>query len=214
MRMDYALLSRMQLQSTSDQQDYRQYPPIAVAAPMSVVPEQSASWAYPQPEMPDEHLAYAMCTGMLGRLYLSGRLDGMRTDQLQSVRDAVGVFRDIRSDLARAVPLWPLGLPGWSDPWLSLALRAGDVTYLAVWRREGAAEATDLALDHLRGRQIAVDVLYPRHLPAWTCEWAWETGSLTVTPTRPDPYSARIFRLVTRAVTPTPDRPPTIEGPR
>jgi alpha-galactosidase len=214
MRMDYALLSRMQLQSTSDQQDYRRYPPIAVAAPMSVLPEQSASWAYPQPEMPDEHLAYAMCTGMLGRLYLSGRLDAMRADQLQSVRDAVGVFRDIRADLARAVPLWPLGLPGWSDPWLSLALRAGDVTYLAVWRREGAGEATALALDHLRGRQIAIDVLYPRHLPAWNCEWAPETGSLTVTPTRPDPYSARIFRIVARAATPTPDQTPTLEGPR
>jgi alpha-galactosidase len=179
---------------------------------MSVLPEQSASWAYPQPEMTDEQIAYTMCTGMLGRLYLSGRLDGMRTDQLQSVRDAVGVFRDIRTDLAEAVPLWPLGLPGWSDPWLSLALRSGDVTYLAVWRREGAAEATDLALDHLRGRQIAVDVLYPRHLPAWTCQWAPETGSLTVTPTRPDPYSARIFRIVTRAA--TPDSAPTTDGSR
>ena len=32
MRTDYALLSRLQLQSTSDQQDYRRYPPIAAAA--------------------------------------------------------------------------------------------------------------------------------------------------------------------------------------
>jgi len=197
MRMDYALLSRMQLQSTSDQQDYRRYPPIAVAAPMSVLPEQSASWAYPQPEMPDEHLAYAMCTGMLGRLYLSGRLDGMRADQLRSVSDAVEVHRDIRADLARATPLWPLGLPGWDDPWLSLALRAGDVTYLAVWRREGADETTVLTLDHLRGAQLDVDVLYPRHLPPWECQWAPESGSLTVTPSRPDPYSARLFRLST-----------------
>jgi len=199
MRMDYALLSRMQLQSTSDQQDYRLYPPIAVAAPMSVLPEQSASWAYPQPEMPDEHLAYAMCTGMLGRLYLSGRLDGMRPDQLSSVRDAVATYRDIRADLATATPVWPLGLPAWGDSWLSLALRAGDVTYLAVWRRDGAAETVALVLDHLRGRDLDLDVLYPRHLPAWTSRWAPETGSLTVTPTRPDTHSARIFRIVTRA---------------
>jgi len=210
MRMDYALLSRMQLQSTSDQQDFRHYPPIAVAAPMSVLPEQSASWAYPQPEMTDEQIAYAMCTSMLGRLYLSGRLDGMRAGQLQSVRDAVDAFRDIRADLARASPFWPLGLPGWRDPWLSLALRCGDVTYLGVWRRDGADDAAVLALEHLRGRQLTVDVLYPRHLPAWAARWDPETGSLTVTPARPDPYSARIFRIVARAGTPDPT--PTTEG--
>jgi alpha-galactosidase len=204
MRMDYALLSRMQLQSTSDQQDFRRYPPIAVTAPMSVLPEQSASWAYPQPDMPDEELAYTMCTGMLGRLYLSGRLDGMQAHQLESVRAAVHVYRDIRSDLARSVPLWPLGLPAWSDPWLSLALHTREATYLGVWRREGAPDSTTLSLPHLCGQQIAIDVLYPLHLPAWTCEWAPTTGSLTVTPTPPAAYSARIFRIVTRAATPNP----------
>jgi alpha-galactosidase len=204
MRMDYALLSRMQLQSTSDQQDFRRYPPIAVAAPMSVLPEQSASWAYPQPDMSDEELAYTMCTGMLGRLYLSGRLDGMQDHQLQSVQAAVRVYRDIRADLAKAVPLWPLGLPAWSDPWLGLALRTPDNTYLAVWRRAGAPDATTLSLPHLSGQQVDVEVLYPHHLPDWTCEWAPTTGSLTVTPTTPAPFSARIFRIVTRAATTNP----------
>jgi alpha-galactosidase len=202
--MDYAMLSRMQLQSTSDQQDYRRYPPIAAAAPQSGLPQQSASWAYPQPDMPDEDIAYAMCTGMLGRLYLSGRLDGMRDAQLQSVRDAVRAYQDIRNDLAGVVPLWPLGLPGWSDPWLSLALRAGNVTYLAVWRRAGATDTTGLTLEHLRGEQVTVDVLYPRHLPAWDWQWASDAGSLTVGPARPGPYSARIFRITRRAATPNP----------
>ncbi|MDF2712029.1 MAG: alpha-galactosidase, partial [Nonomuraea muscovyensis] len=51
MRIDYAMLSRLQLQSTSDQQDFLRYPPIAVAAPLSTLPEQAANWAYPQPGM-------------------------------------------------------------------------------------------------------------------------------------------------------------------
>ncbi|MDI6103675.1 alpha-galactosidase [Actinoplanes sp. NEAU-A12] len=195
MRADYALLSRMQLQSTSDQQDYRKYPPIAVAAPLSVLPEQSASWAYPQPDMSDEDIAYTMCTGILGRLYLSGRLDGMSAGQMRSVRDAVEAHQAVRADLARAVPVWPLGLPGWSDAWLSLALHGPDVTYLGVWRREGASETTALSLPHLRGRQITVDVLYPRHLPAWTSTWAESRGHLTLTSTSSDPYGARIFRV-------------------
>ncbi|WP_202919142.1 glycoside hydrolase family 36 protein [Saccharothrix deserti] len=198
MRMDYALLSRMQLQSTSDQQDFLLYPPIAVSAPMSLLPEQSASWAYPQPDMPDEHFAYSVCTGMLGRLYLSGRLDLMNADQLRSVRTAVRVFQDIRTDLANAVPVWPLGLPGWSDPWLSLALRSGDVTHLAAWRRGGDSAGVTLSLPHLRGRHIDIDVLYPRELPPWTTDWDTDAGSLTLTPTHHDTASARLFRIVTR----------------
>jgi alpha-galactosidase len=48
MRTDYALLSRTQLQSTSDQQEYIRYPPIAAAAPAAIAPEQGAVWAYPR----------------------------------------------------------------------------------------------------------------------------------------------------------------------
>ncbi|HUC15236.1 MAG TPA: glycoside hydrolase family 36 protein, partial [Acidimicrobiales bacterium] len=53
MRTDYALLSRLQVHSTSDQQDFLRYPPIAAAAPVAVAPEQAAVWAYPQPEWDD-----------------------------------------------------------------------------------------------------------------------------------------------------------------
>ena len=195
MRMDYALLARMQLQSTSDQQDYLRYPPIAVAAPLSVLPEQSASWAYPQPDMTDEQIAYTMCTGMLGRLYLSGRLDAMTAGQRDLVHEGVRQYGEIRAGLATSLPVWPLGLPGFADPWLSLALRAGDVTYLAVWRRAGAEAAVRLELPHLRDRPARVDVLYPRRLPAWTTSWSAGAGALTVAADGPE-SAARIFRLV------------------
>ncbi|WP_246002360.1 glycoside hydrolase family 36 protein [Allorhizocola rhizosphaerae] len=192
MRMDYALLSRLQLQSTSDQQDFTRYPPIAVAAPLSVLPEQSASWAYPQPDMTDEQIAFTLCTSMLGRLYLSGRLDAMAPGQLESVRAAVRVHKSIRTDLAAATPAWPLGLPQWTDPWLSLAMRLGGTTYLAVWRRDGATPSTALSLPHLRGTDVTIDVLYPSHLPAWSCDWAASEGLLHVAA---EPLSARLFRI-------------------
>jgi alpha-galactosidase len=200
MRMDYALLSRMHLQSTSDQQDFLRYPPIAVAAPMSVLPEQSASWAYPQPEMSDEEIAFVMCTGMLGRLYLSGHTDTMRPDQLESVRAAVRVHQDIRTDLATAVPRWPMGLPRWDDPWLSLALATDESTFLGVWRRPGATAQTTLSLPQLAGQGIEIETLYPRHLPAWDCRWDPAAAVLTVTPTTPEPASARLLRLRTAQV--------------
>ncbi|MEV6871533.1 glycoside hydrolase family 36 protein [Amycolatopsis sp. NPDC051128] len=196
MRMDYAMLSRLQLQSTSDQQDHLRYPPIAVAAPMSVLPEQAANWAYPQPDMPDEDFAYTLCTGLLGRLYLSGRLDLMTAEQRASVRAAVEVYHEIRKGLTAAVPLWPLGLPGWSDPWLSLALRSGDVTHVAVWRRGDDAGPVTLSLPHLRFQNVHIEARYPRDLSAWTVRWDTATGSLTVTPTPHTTASARLFRIV------------------
>ncbi|MET8152283.1 alpha-galactosidase [Actinoplanes sp. NPDC049668] len=191
MRADYALLSRMQLQSTSDQQDWRRYPPIAVSAPLSVLPEQAASWAYPQPTMGEEQIAYAMVTGLAGRLYLSGRLDAMSEAQRRSVRDGVAAYRMIRTDLAATAPGWPLGLPGWDDTWLALALRAPAVTYLALWRRPGAPPSVTLPL----AGPVVADVLYPRHLPAWTCDWSPVDGTLTVTAPGDEPFSARLLRL-------------------
>jgi len=138
MRTDYALLSRFQLHSTSDQQDFFRYPPIAAAAPISIAPEQAAVWAYPQPEWDDDRTAFTLCSAMLGRVHLSGHLDYMTEAQQRLVAEAVATYKGIRADLARSVPFWPLGLPRWDDPWVALGMRSVAVTYLVVWRRDGA----------------------------------------------------------------------------
>jgi alpha-galactosidase len=83
MRTDYALLSRFQLHSTSDQQDYLRYPPISAAAPVALPPEQAASWAYPQPEWSDDEIAFTLCNALLGRVHLSGHIDRMSAAQQQ-----------------------------------------------------------------------------------------------------------------------------------
>lgn len=193
MRMDYALLARMQLQSTSDQQNPLLYPPIAAAAPMAVLPEQSASWAYPQPEMSDEEIAFAVTTGLLGRLYLSGHLNRMTDHQFALVRDGAEIHKTIRAELARAVPFWPLGLPGWTDGWIALGLRTGDASVLAVWRRPGADAVAHFPLPHLRGAIPEIDVLYPRRLPAWP--HAWDAGAGVLRLDGGPAPAARVFRL-------------------
>lgn len=137
MRTDYALLSRFQLQSTSDQQDLLSYPPIAAAAPAAIAPEQAAVWAYPQPEWDDDKIAFTLCTAMLARVHLSGHLDRMTAGQQNLVAQAISVYKQVRADLPQAVPFWPLGLPGWADPWVVLGMRSQDATYVVVWRREG-----------------------------------------------------------------------------
>ena len=165
MRTDYALLSRAQLHSTSDQQDFLRYPPIAAAAPAGVAPEQAAIWAYPQPEWDNDQIAFTLCSAMLGRVHLSGHVDRMSGAQLQLVADAISTYKQVRPDLATALPFWPLGLPGWADDWVALGMRARSASYVVVWHRgqigDGPATGTAstpsgpatmaLPVAHLRG---------------------------------------------------------------
>jgi alpha-galactosidase len=138
MRIDYASLSRFQLQSTSDQEDPLRYPPIAAAAPLAVAPEQAGVWAAAQPAMSDDLIAFTLCSAMLGRIHLSGHLDLMSSPQQKLVAQAITVYKQIRADLAEALPFWPLGLPRWTDPWLAVGMRGRSATYVVVWRRESS----------------------------------------------------------------------------
>jgi len=183
LRADYALLAHAQIQSTSDQQDPRGYPPIAAAAPAAVAPEQAASWAYPQPDFSDDEIAFTLCTALLGRVHLSGHLNRMSPGQRALVAQAVATYKRIRADIARATPFWPLGLPAWTDSWLALGLRAAHdaASYLTVWHRgETGDEATRiLSVPHLRGQHLAARVLFPGSADT-EVRWNPDTGELTV----------------------------------
>ncbi|MFF7731877.1 alpha-galactosidase [Streptomyces sp. NPDC007984] len=185
MRMDGATLAVAQLQSTSDQQDPLNYPPIAAAAPTAVPPEQGAVWAYPQPEYDDGLITWTLGGALLGRIHLSGHLDRMSDHQRALVRDAVDVYKSIRGDLARALPFWPLGLPGWTDDWLALGLRTpgDDTAYLCVWRR-GGPEHLRIPVRHLAGGHVPTEVLHPSTPDAGGAVWDAEglTVSLPRTP--------------------------------
>lgn len=179
MRMDGATLSVTQLQSTSDQQDPLRFPPIAAAAPTAVPPEQGAVWAYPQPEYDDDLISFTLGGALLGRIHLSGHLNRMSEHQLGLVRDAVGTYKAIRADLARAVPFWPLGLPGWTDEWLALGMRVpGGASYVSVWRRGGESEVQQsevrLRLGHLADgevRTVHTEILHPSAPGAGSAVW-------------------------------------------
>ena len=135
MRMDYALLSAAQLQSTSDQQDYRLYPPIAASAPASVLPEQCGNWAYPEKTMTDAETGFALVAGIMGRMYLSGFLGELRSRQQALVSEAVQTHKDWRHFIAGSEPVWPMGLPAWDDDLIMLGYRSAQGTLLAVWHR-------------------------------------------------------------------------------
>jgi alpha-galactosidase len=200
MRADHAMLSLLQLQSTSDQQDFRRYPVITAAAPAAMTPEQAATWCYPQPGFTGAEIGFTLCGALLGRMHLSGHLDQMTPAQQDLVARAVAVYRQIRADIAGAVPFWPLGLPGWTDSWLALGLRGQDRSYLVTWHRgeldqaSGASPADPaeltLPVPHLRGSQATAEILFPGE-PGSAARW--NPGHLTVT--LPGTPSACLVRL-------------------
>jgi len=221
LRMDYAQLAVVQLQSTSDQQDPLRYPPIAAAAGTAVTPEQAAVWAYPQPHFDLDEIAFTLTTALLGRVHLSGFLDRMSEEQSALVRAGIDLYKRIRPEIGQALPFWPLGLPSWTDSWLAHGLRGESATYLAFWRRgpvddsqQGTSglsapretSSADSAhrtvhVPHLRGSHLRPAVLYPTDAGA-TASWDPAAGTLAVT--LPRPGTAVLVRL---GDGPAPERP-------
>ncbi|MGQ4334138.1 alpha-galactosidase [Streptomyces hayashii] len=208
LRMDYAQLSVAQIQSTSDQQDPLRYPPIAAAAATAATPEQAAVWAYPQPHHDPDEIAFTLTGALLSRIHLSGFLDRMSEGQLELVRSAVRVYKDIRADIPGARPFWPIGLPGWEDAWIAHGLRGERSTFLTVWRREGVAGPAEadgavatsrtLLLPHLRDTRLTPVVLHPA---ATDGSATWDAGAGELTVCLPRGNTAVLLRLGAAAST-------------
>lgn len=191
-RMDYAMLSVHSLQSTSDQQDPILHAAIAASLPTSVLPEQSASWAYPQPEWSDELNAFTMVNSLLGRVYLSGRLDCLSPSQLSLVIEGLQAYKIIRQHLVTAHAIWPLGLPHWHDSWIALGLETNDGLYLAVWRRGGGSRK-EILLPRLAGSaKVQVNVLYPKRLPT---QAIWKEAESSLELELSETTCARLFHI-------------------
>jgi alpha-galactosidase len=195
MRTDYALLSRLQIQSTSDQQDFCRYPVIAASAPAGMTPEQAGVWAYPQPGFSPDEIALTLCNALLGRIHLSGHLDRMSEQQREQVARAVQVYKQIRPEIAAGLPFWPLGLPRWDDPWVALGIRAPGRSYIAVWHRgdDDAADATaSLPIAHLRGTATTSVIMFSGP-GAVSAQWDAGAGALSVS--LPSPPAACLVAL-------------------
>lgn len=199
MREDYAQTSRFQVQSTSDQQDYRLYPAIAATAPVMVSPEQAASWAYPQSSMNAEQTAFNINTTLLGRFFLSGYINRMDKSQKAILRHGIQAYRRfVRPVIEQSVPFWPLGIPMWNDSVIALGLRDDSQSLITVWGRN-VNEAQSIAKLHVPQYQyqdICVKPIFPvtDEFTPWSTEWNSEQAVLTVR-IPPHEYVSRTFQL-------------------
>ncbi|MGN1147792.1 MAG: glycoside hydrolase family 36 protein [Lachnospiraceae bacterium] len=136
LRIDYALLSRYSIQSTSDQEDYRNYATIAANAAAGVTPEQAAVWSYPMRNGDKEEVIYNMINAMLLRIHQSGHLAELPKERTDLVKEGIACYKTIRQDIKRALPFWPLDLADNLDKWVCAGLQTEEKAYLAVWKRE------------------------------------------------------------------------------
>ena len=192
LRMDYAMLSRYSIQSTSDQDDYRKYCTIAANSPSALCPEQSAIWSYPMTSGDKEEVVFNMVNAMLLRIHQSGHLGHIEAERKALVKEALSVYRKIRSDIKNAVPFWSLGTSSFSDEWVSLGLRTENTAYLAVWRRESHEDTCVLPVAFLNGRDAEISCIYPSFNEE-RFAYSKETSSVSVQLRKP--YTARLFRL-------------------
>jgi alpha-galactosidase len=160
-RMEYAMLSHLQLQSSSDQQDYRLYPAIAVGETAGVLPEQLAVWSYPLAGADTDAAAFNMVNAMLGRIHQSGRITELSAASFAQVKAGVRIYKEqIRPHTGAATAYYPLGLPDITDhvsP-IALGMRSPASNFIAVWRLGGQERV------HLTHDRAVASILYPAEL--------------------------------------------------
>ena len=188
LRIDYAMLSRYSIQSTSDQDNYLKYATIAANSPTGVTPEQSAIWTYPMNHEEEtvsedelrEEVVFNMVNAILLRVHQSGHLAKLDEKRKALVKEGLSVYKQIRKDICKFYPFWPLGLSSFEDEWVSLGMRGEKKCYVAVWRREGKETTKNLWVAGLKGKQAEVRCIYPAYSKE-PFAWNEKTGTLRVT---------------------------------
>ncbi|MBQ9065198.1 MAG: alpha-galactosidase [Blautia sp.] len=214
LRMDYAMLKRYSLQSTSDQEDYVQYSTIAANVPSAVTSEQAAVWSYPMRGADSEETIFNMINAMLCRIHQSGHLAELSEERFDLVSEGIRVYKSIRDDIRKSHPYWPLGFAGALSPWVCLAIYTEDHVYAAVWRRctelagdgsdkkacEGS-DRCDIPFERLL-RRISGDtdgwsarVLYPEKANADNLEYSYTPSDGILHVRYKLPVMARLFEL-------------------
>jgi len=141
MRIDYAMLALHSIQSTSDQEDYRNYAVIAANSAVGVTPEQAAVWSYPMRNGDKEEVIFNMINAMLLRIHQSGHLAELSEERQAMVKEGIACYKHIRQDIRQAVPFFPLDTAHNEDLWVCGGLQIENKAYLAVWKREMEAKS-------------------------------------------------------------------------
>ena len=162
MRMEHSMLSRAQLQSISDADDYRVYASLTPGCSAAVLPEQMGVWSQPMADATPEVASCNMVGAMLGRIHQSGFVPRLQPAALAQITRGIAVYKEtLREHLPSSTPFYPLGMPLLAKPDRPSALGMRTVAgteMLAVWRRSGPEQVV------ISGHFSNVRLLYPLDL--------------------------------------------------
>jgi alpha-galactosidase len=180
MRMEYSLLSRISIQSVTDQEDYLRMAAIACNCMTAVTPEQAAIWSYPLAGGDVEETVFNMVNAILLRIHQSGHLANLGEDRMRYVREGIAYHKKICDQLKNGLPFWPLGLASMSDEFLCAGIEYGNTLYLAVWCIGISGGTFNIPLHQTSGKECSVRCAYPDVLPI-PVTWKPQESLLTVT---------------------------------
>ena len=192
LRMDYAMLSRHTIASSSDQEAYLKFPSIVANAPTGMTPEQSAVWSYPLAEADREQIIFNCVSSSLCRIHQSGNTATLPEEHKAVISEQYALYKSIRHEIPNALPFWPLGLAAEGDPWVCLGLDFGDCSRLALWHLEGENHC-DLPIARYQGKDLTVSFAFPKDDPACQATWDKDAGILHIT--FPGNNMARLLEL-------------------
>lgn len=140
MRMNYDLLSRFCLQSTSDNESFIYTAPIAANSLLGVLPEQAGIWVCPLAGMEKNKLVYTIVNGMTGVLYLAGR-PNEQGENFSLLCEGIEVYKSYRDEIKTFIPTYPLGFNKFGSSLHCVACKTdGNKTYLFLWQTEGTGK--------------------------------------------------------------------------
>jgi alpha-galactosidase len=140
LRLDYSMLSQYQLQSSTDQTNYKLYPAIMVGLMAAVLPEQLAGWSYPLAGATSSEASFNMVTSMAGRIHQSGDITHLNSSAFNCVKEGIQVYKtELRNKISHFTPFFPNGLPNINDTItpVVLGMKYPDATYYWIWRLSG-----------------------------------------------------------------------------
>lgn len=158
LRMDYAMLRNMDIQSVSDQEDYKIMALIASNSASAVLPEQAGIWCYPRRENDRNAVIVNLVSAMLFRIHMGGHLAELSEDNFLLVKEGVACYKRIREEIAEGIPFWPIGFSCFDADWLCFGLHCQSRDFLAVIRRETETETLEISV---RKDRKAASILYP-----------------------------------------------------
>ncbi|MBP3391603.1 MAG: alpha-galactosidase [Clostridia bacterium] len=197
MRADAGTLKHFHIQSTSDQEDYLQYPSVLAGSLALMPPEKAGIWCYPYPlcfddrqqlELREEQLSqfadgeqtvFNVVSGFMGNLYLSGKLHQADDYNNALLQEGLELYRKMREDHFTAVPVFPCGMISITErrPYaMGLWCERNQTLTLAVWNL--SEQADSLTVDLRRYAKATCKVQYPASKDGVT--FAYEDGILKV----------------------------------